>query len=126
MELLKQLKFSKEHTWVRIEGDFAFIGISDFAQSELGEMVAIDIPTLNENVEKDEVFGVAEAVKTSSDLFMPISGRIVAVNSEVEKKPALLNSSPYEQGWIIKVIPTDLEELETLFDYETYQNTYTN
>ena len=107
-------------------GDTALVGISDFAQSELGELVAIDIPTLNQTVSINEIFGVAEAVKTTSDLFMPLSGKVIEINAEVENDPILINSSPYEKGWIIKIQPTDLSELILLLDYQDYQETYAN
>ena len=119
MNFPEELKYSKDHEWVRFEGDVAFIGITDFAQSELGEIVYVDITTEGETVEREEVFGSIEAVKTVSDLFMPITGEILEVNPEIEDQPELVNQDPYGKGWLIKVAVADAEgELLTAEEYK--------
>lgn len=119
MNFPEELKYSKDHEWVRFEGDVAFIGITDFAQSELGEIVYVDITTEGETVEKEEVFGSIEAVKTVSDLFMPITGEILEVNPDIEDQPELVNQDPYGKGWLIKVAVADAEgELLTAEEYK--------
>ncbi len=120
MKFPEELKYSKDHEWVRFEGDVAYIGITDFAQKELGEIVYVDITTEGETIEKEEVFGSIEAVKTVSDLFMPISGEIVEVNPDIEDQPELVNQDPYGKGWLIKVAVTDAEG--DLLTAEEYQN----
>ena len=126
MNFPENLKYSKEHEWVRVEGDIAFIGITDFAQSELGDLVYIEVDTVGETIAKDEIFGTAEAVKTTSDLFMPISGEILEFNSELDENegdnPSLVNESPYEDGWIVKIQITDTSELDDLMDAATYKD----
>lgn len=120
----ENLKYTKEHEWVLVDGDIATIGITDFAQSELGELVYVEVDTVGETIDKDEVFGTVEAVKTTSDLFMPVTGEVVEFNSELDESegdnPALINSDPYEGGWIIKVKISDPAELESLLDHEAY------
>lgn len=120
----ENLKYTKEHEWVLIDGDVATIGITDFAQSELGELVYVEVDTVGETIEKDEVFGTVEAVKTTSDLFMPVSGEILEFNSELDESegdnPALINTDPYEGGWIIKVKMSDTSEVEGLMDQAAY------
>lgn len=120
----ENLKYTKEHEWVMIDGDVATIGITDFAQSELGELVYVEVDTVGETIEKDEVFGTVEAVKTTSDLFMPVSGEILEFNSELDESegdnPALINTDPYEGGWIIKVKMSDTSEVEGLMNQAAY------
>lgn len=120
----ENLKYTKEHEWVLVDGDIATIGITDFAQSELGELVYVEVDTVGETIDKDEVFGTVEAVKTTSDLFMPVTGEVLEFNSELDESegdnPALINSDPYEGGWIIKVKISDPAELESLLDHEAY------
>jgi glycine cleavage system H protein len=121
MEFPNKLKYSKDHEWLRIEGGNAIIGITEFAQGELGDIVFIDIDTEGETLEKEEVFGTIEAVKTVSDLFMPINGEVVAFNKKLEDQPELINTDPYGEGWIIKITITDTNELDDLLDSSAYQ-----
>ena len=121
MEFPNKLKYSKDHEWLRIEGGNAIIGITEFAQDELGDIVFIDIDTEGETLEKEEVFGTIEAVKTVSDLFMPINGEVVAFNKKLEDQPELINTDPYGEGWIIKITITDTNELDDLLDSSAYQ-----
>jgi len=117
---IKDLLFTKDHEWIKAEGNEAIIGISDYAQSELGEIVFIELPSIGEKRDKEAVFGTVEAVKAVSDLFMPVSGEVIAVNAELEKKPELINEDPYEAGWMIRIKMADLTELETLMDAKAY------
>ena len=121
MEFPKELKYSKDHEWLRIEGDNAYIGITEFAQGELGDIVFIDVDTEGEELEKEEVFGSVEAVKTVSDLFMPINGEVLEFNTRLESEPELINSDPYGDGWIIKIVVADAGELDTLLDADAYK-----
>ena len=121
MNIPAELKYTKDHEWIRIEGDIATIGITEFAQSELGDIVYVDVDTLDETVDKDEVFGSVEAVKTVSDLFMPMTGEVVEFNEGLEDDPELVNSSPYDEGWMIKVKIADEAELEDLLNAEDYK-----
>ena len=121
MNLPEDLKYTKEHEWVRVEGEYAIVGITDFAQSELGDIVYVEVDSLDEEVEQDEVFGTVEAVKTVSDLYMPVSGEIVEMNESLEDSPELVNSDPYGEGWMVKIKMTDPSELEDLLDAEAYQ-----
>jgi glycine cleavage system H protein len=121
MEFPNKLKYSKDHEWLRIEGGNAIIGITEFAQGELGDIVFVDIDTEGETLEKEEVFGTIEAVKTVSDLFMPINGEVVAFNKRLEDQPELINTDPYGEGWIIKITITDTNELDDLLDSSAYQ-----
>lgn len=123
----ENLKYTKEHEWVRVEGNgIAVIGITDFAQSELGELVYIEVDTVGDSIGKDEVFGTVEAVKTTSDLFMPLSGEILEFNSDLDESegdnPGLINEDPYEGGWIVKIKISDESELEALMDHATYMS----
>jgi len=123
----ENLKYTKEHEWVRVEGNgIAVIGITDFAQSELGELVYIEVDTVGDSIGKDEVFGTVEAVKTTSDLFMPLSGEVLEFNSELDESegdnPGLINEDPYEGGWIVKIKISDESELEALMDHATYMS----
>ena len=114
MNIPDNLKYTKEHEWVRLEGDIAVVGITDFAQGELGDIVFVEVETVDETLDADEVFGTIEAVKTVSDLFLPVSGEIVAFNETVEDDPSLVNSDPYGEGWLIKIkvaSPSDVEQL---------------
>lgn len=124
MNLPEELKYTKEHEWIRIEGNTAVIGITDFAQSELGELVYIEVETVGEVIAKDEVFGTAEAVKTTSDLFMPITGKVIEFNSEISEtdgdNPGIINEDPYGKGWIIKVEIQDESEVADLLDNNAY------
>jgi glycine cleavage system H protein len=121
MEFPKELKYSKDHEWLKVEGDIAYIGITAFAQVELGDIVFVDIDTEGEALEKEEVFGSIEAVKTVSDLFMPISGEVLAFNKKLEDAPELINSAPYGDGWIIKISVSDATELDALLDANGYK-----
>ena len=123
----ENLKQTKEHEWVRVEGNgIAVIGITDFAQSELGELVYIEVDTVGDSIGKDEVFGTVEAVKTTSDLFMPLSGEVLEFNSDLDESegdnPGLINEDPYEGGWIVKIKISDESELEELMDHATYMS----
>ena len=121
MNFPENLKYSNDHEWVRIDGDVAYVGITDFAQRELGEIVYVDITTEGEDLSKNEIFGSIEAVKTVSDLFIPLSATVVEVNSDLEDSPQLVNESPYEKGWIIKITiknPSELDELLSAADYK--------
>ena len=121
MEFPKELKYTKDHEWVRIEGDNSFVGITEFAQGELGDIVFVDVDTQGEALEKEEVFGSVEAVKTVSDLFMPINGEVLSFNKKLEDEPELINSEPYGEGWIIKIAISDVTELDELLDASEYQ-----
>ena len=119
MNFPEELKYTKDHEWVKIEGDIATIGITEFAQKELGDIVYVEVETIGETIQAGEVFGSVEAVKTVSDLFMPISGEILEFNSELESSPEMVNESPYESGWMVKVKISD-ESLEDLLDASEY------
>ncbi|QQR98517.1 MAG: glycine cleavage system protein GcvH [Sphingobacteriales bacterium] len=121
MEYPATLKYSKEHEWLKVEGDEAVIGISAFAQKELGDIIFVDIDTLGENLEQNEIFGSVEAVKTVSDLYMPISGEIIAINEALKDKPELVNSKPYDDGWMIRIKITDASQIDGLLSSEDYQ-----
>jgi len=126
MKILDNLKYTKEHEWVRVEGDVAYIGITDFAQSELGEIVYVEVETVGETISKDEIFGTIEAVKTTSDLFLPVTGEILEFNSKLDENdgdsPDLINSDPYGDGWIIKMSIADTAQLEELMSSEDYSS----
>ena len=115
------LRYTSEHEWIRVEGDEAYVGITDYAQSELGEIVFIDVPTLGETVGQGEVFGSVEAVKTVSDLNMPVTGEVLEINGALDAQPELVNNDPYGEGWIIKISVKDPAELDTLMDAAAYQ-----
>ena len=121
MNVPANLKYTKDHEWVLINGDEATIGITEFAQSELGDIVFVEIETIGETMEKEAVFGSIEAVKTVSDLFMPLSGEIISLNEDLENNPELVNTDPYGKGWIIKVKYTDLDEISELLDNKSYE-----
>ena len=122
MNIPSELKYTKDHEWIKIEDNIATVGITDFAQGELGDIVYVDVDTLDDTVEEGEVFGSVEAVKTVSDLFMPLTGEIIEFNEELEDEPELVNSDPYNKGWMIKIEFSDESQLESLLDAEAYQN----
>ena len=121
MSIPKDLKYTKDHEWVRIEGNEATIGITDFAQGELGDIVYVEVETIGESLDKESVFGTVEAVKTVSDLFLPLAGEITAFNENLEDTPELVNDHPYDQGWIIKMKISDPSQIQTLLTHEGYQ-----
>ena len=123
MNVPKNLKYTNDHEWVKVDGEIATIGITDFAQGELGDIVYVEVDTLEETLEKEEVFGTVEAVKTVSDLFMPISGEILEFNESLESNPEKVNDNPYEDGWMIKIKISDVAELQELLSPEDYENT---
>jgi glycine cleavage system H protein len=124
MNIPDSLKYTKEHEWIRVEGDIAIVGITDFAQGELGELVYVEVDTVGQTVAKDEIFGTVEAVKTTSDLFMPVTGEILEFNSQLDESdgdnPGLINEDPYGEGWIVKVKITNPDELSELLDATAY------
>lgn len=122
MNFPENVKYSHDHEWIRVEGEEAYVGITDFAQSELGEIVYVDIPTVGETLESGEVFGSIEAVKTVSDLLMPVTGEVLEMNAELEDAPELVNKDPYGEGWIIKITVQKPEELDNLLSAEQYKN----
>ena len=121
MNFPKELKYSKDHEWLRIDGDIGYIGITEFAQRELGDIVFVDIDTEGEKLEKEEVFGSIEAVKTVSDLFMPISGEVIEVNTKLDESPELVNSDPYGDGWIVKIRINSVSESNDLLSNSDYE-----
>ena len=120
MKIPEDLKYTKDHEWVRVEGNVATVGVTDFAQSELGDIVFVEIETLDEELEKEEVFGSVEAVKTVSDLFMPIGGTVIEINENIESAPELVNSDPYGEGWMIKIEINEASDIENLLSAEAY------
>lgn len=121
MNIPAELRYTNEHEWIRVEGDVAYVGITDYAQSELGEIVFVDINTEGETVGQNEVFGSVEAVKTVSDLNMPVTGEVLEVNETINDQPELVNNDPYGEGWMIKIQVANPAELDTLLDAEAYQ-----
>ena len=121
MNIPEDLKYTKDHEWIRVEGETAIVGITDFAQGELGDIVYVEVETIDEDVTKDEVFGTVEAVKTVSDLFMPLSGTVMEFNEKLDDEPELVNSDPYGEGWMVKVQLADLEEITDLLDAVAYK-----
>ena len=121
MNIPANLKYTKDHEWVSIEGDIATVGITDFAQKELGDIVYVEVETLDQSLEKDEVFGTVEAVKTVSDLFLPVAGEIIAFNDALESTPESVNSDPYGAGWMIKVKIANMVEVDGLLSSESYK-----
>lgn len=121
MNIPADLKYTKDHEWVKIEGETATVGITDFAQKELGDIVYVEVETLDQSLSKDEVFGTVEAVKTVSDLFLPLSGEIVAFNEELESTPEKVNSDPYGEGWMVKVKISNPAEADELLSSEQYK-----
>ncbi|MDD2822272.1 MAG: glycine cleavage system protein GcvH [Flavobacterium sp.] len=121
MNIPANLKYTKDHEWVSLEGDVATVGITHFAQKELGDIVYVEVETLDQTLEKDEVFGTVEAVKTVSDLFLPLSGEIIEFNEALESSPESVNSDPYGAGWMIKVKVANLDEVDSLLSSEAYK-----
>jgi glycine cleavage system H protein len=121
MNFPDDLKYSKEHEWLRVEGDTATIGITAFAQGELGDIIYVDIDSVGDTVAKDAIFGTVEAVKTVSDLFMPVSGEVTEFNEALKDKPELVNADPYGEGWMIKIKLTNPDDISTLMDSAAYQ-----
>ena len=121
MNFPSELKYTKDHEWIRIEKDTAYIGVTDFAQGELGDIVYIDINTVGKDLNKNDVFGTVEAVKTVSDLFMPVSGTILEFNSKLDSQPELVNQDPYNEGWMVKMSLSDLTQIDQLLSAEEYK-----
>ncbi len=121
MSLPEDLKYTKDHEWVRIEGDLATVGITDFAQGELGDIVYVEVETVDETLDREEVFGTVEAVKTVSDLFLPLSGEIIEFNEALEDEPEKVNSDPYGEGWMIKLKISDASEVDDLLNASDYK-----
>lgn len=121
MNVPSNLKYTKDHEWISIDGDIATVGITDFAQGELGDIVYVEVETVDETLEKDEVFGSVEAVKTVSDLFLPLSGEIVEFNEKLETEPEIVNSDAFGEGWMVKIKFTNPSELEDLLDDQAYK-----
>jgi len=121
MNLPSELKYTKDHEWIRIDGDIATVGITDFAQSELGDIVYVEVETLDETLDQEEVFGTVEAVKTVSDLFLPLSGEIIEFNEGLEDEPEKVNSDPYGEGWMIKIKISDASQIDSLLSDEDYK-----
>ncbi|SRR5690554_431318 len=122
MNIPNELKYTKDHEWVVIDGDVATVGITDFAQKELGDIVYVEVESLDQTLAKDEIFGTVEAVKTVSDLFLPLSGEIIEFNEELETTPELVNSDPYGEGWMIKIKISDTSEIDGLLSADEYKN----
>jgi glycine cleavage system H protein len=121
MNVPANLKYTKEHEWIRLEGEVAFVGITDYAQSELGEIVFVEVETVGETLNEGEVFGTVEAVKTVSDLYLPVDGEIIEFNEELETNPELVNDDPYGKGWMVKVGVSDVAQLDTLLSAAEYE-----
>ena len=121
MNTPSNLKYTKDHEWINVDGDIATVGITDFAQSELGDIVYVEVETLDENLDKDEVFGTVEAVKTVSDLFIPLSGEVIGFNESLESEPEKVNSDPYGEGWMIKIKCSDTSQIDQLLSAEDYK-----
>ncbi|MEE4117239.1 MAG: glycine cleavage system protein GcvH [Marinilabiliaceae bacterium] len=121
MNVPENLKYTKDHEWIRVEGDTAFVGITDFAQGELGDVVFVEIETEGETLDKEEVFGTIEAVKTVSDMFMPVGGEVIEVNPAIEDSPDVVNKDPFGKGWMIKMKISDASELDELLTAEEYK-----
>jgi glycine cleavage system H protein len=122
MNIPANLKYTKDHEWISLEGDIATVGITDFAQKELGDIVYVEVETLDQTLDKDEVFGTVEAVKTVSDLFLPLAGEIVEFNESLETTPEKVNSDPYGEGWMVKVKVADVADFDSLLDSEAYKS----
>lgn len=123
MNFPNNLKYTAEHEWVRVEGDIAYIGITDFAQSELGDIVYVEVETIGQSMNQGEVFGTVEAVKTVSDLYMPVSGEIMEKNDALNNQPELVNTDPYNDGWMVKIKLSNISELDALMDAAAYEAT---
>ena len=121
MNFPTNVKYTSEHEWIRLEGKEAYVGITDYAQDQLGDIVFVDVTTEGETLEAGEVFGTIEVVKTVSDLFLPVGGEILEVNPELEEHPELVNQDPYGKGWLVRIRPTDVSEMDKLMDAEAYK-----
>ena len=121
MNFPTNVKYTSEHEWIRLEGEEAYVGITDYAQDQLGDIVFVDVTTEGETLEAGEVFGTIEVVKTVSDLFLPVGGEILEVNPELEENPELVNQDPYGKGWLVRIRPTDVSEMDKLMDAEAYK-----
>jgi glycine cleavage system H protein len=121
MNFPAELKYTKEHEWIKVEGEVAIVGITDFAQGELGDIIFVEVESVGKTVAQDAVFGTVEAVKTVSDLFLPVAGEILEFNSNLNNSPELVNSDPYGEGWVVKMKPSDLGDIDQLMDVATYQ-----
>ena len=121
MNIPKDLLYTKEHEWIKVDGDTAYVGITDYAQSELGDIVFVELPAENDDFEKNDVFGTIEAVKTLADMFLPVSGQIIEVNNKVEDEPELINSQPYDDGWLVKISITNADELKDILKADDYK-----
>lgn len=123
MNIPENLKFTKDHEWIRVEGDEAFVGITDYAQNELGDIVFVEVETEGETLEKEEAFGTIEAVKTVSDMFMPVGGEVLEFNEALEDNPEIINQDPYDKGWIVKIKISNMDEINELLTPEQYKET---
>lgn len=121
MNFPTNVKYTSEHEWIRVEGEEAYVGITDYAQDQLGDIVFVDVTAEGETLEQDEVFGTIEVVKTVSDLFLPVGGEVLEINPALEENPELVNKDPYGEGWLIRIRPTDLSQLDGLMDAEAYK-----
>lgn len=121
MNFPAELKYTKEHEWIKIEGDVAIVGITDFAQGELGDIIFVEVESIGKSLAHDAVFGTVEAVKTVSDLFLPVAGEVIEFNTNLNNSPELVNSDPYGDGWVVKMKPSDLGDIDQLMDVATYQ-----
>lgn len=121
MMIPQELKYTNEHEWIRLDGEFAYVGITDYAQEQLGDVVFVDIQSVDDTLQAGEVFGAIEVVKTVSDLFMPVSGEVVEQNADLEDNPGLVNEDPYGKGWLIKIKPTEPAEFEKLLSADDYK-----
>lgn len=121
MNIPEDLKFTKDHEWLKVEGEFALVGITDYAQSQLGDVAFVEVETVGETLEKEESLGTIEAVKTVSDVFMPVSGEIIEFNQLIQDDPSLVNSDPYGDGWLVKIKMTEADELDELLDADAYE-----
>ena len=121
MNIPQDLKYTNDHEWIRLEGDIAYVGITDYAQQQLGDIVFVDIPSVGETLDANEAFGTIEVVKTISDLFLPVAGEVLEANPNVEENPELVNKDPYGEGWLIKMKPDRLSEIESLLDADAYK-----
>ena len=126
MNFPQNLKYTNEHEWICVEGDMAYVGITDYAQEQLGDIVFVDIPTVGESLEANETFGTIEVVKTISDLFLPVAGEVIEQNESLEENPELVNKDPYGEGWLIKMKPANLKDIEDLLDAEAYKAVINN
>ena len=126
MNFPQNLKYTNEHEWIRVEGDMAYVGITDYAQEQLGDIVFVDIPTVGESLEANETFGTIEVVKTISDLFLQVAGEVIEQNESLEENPELVNKDPYGEGWLIKMKPANLKDIEDLLDAEAYKAVINN